>query len=63
MASDPLEVDLVAGEEEEHAEPEVREEVEELVGLREAQHVGTDQDPEDDLEDHDRQRQAGRHQT
>ena len=35
--ADPLEVDLVAGEEEEHAQPETREEVEEVVGIGETQ--------------------------
>ena len=61
-ASDSLEVDLVAREEEEHSEPEVREELDELVRVREAQHVGADQDPEQDLEDDHRQRHARRHQ-
>ena len=52
-AADPLEVDLVAGEEEEEPEPEAREEVDELVALRESEYVRPDDDPEDELEDHD----------
>ena len=33
------------------------------VGVREAEHVGADEYPEQDLEDDDRQRHAGGHQT
>jgi hypothetical protein len=46
-----VQVDLVAGEEEQHAEPEAGEEVEE-VGRLEPEHLRTDQDTEQQLEDH-----------
>ena len=49
-AADALEVDLVAGEEEQHAEAEAGEEVDELIAVREPQHVGPDHDAEDELE-------------
>ena len=61
LAPDPLEVDLVAGEEEQHPEPEVGEEVDELVGLGEAEHLGPDHDPEDQLDHDHRRRQPLRH--
>jgi hypothetical protein len=55
---DPLEVDLVAGEEEEHPEAEVGEEVDELVGVGELEDFGADHDSQDQLEDDDRRREA-----
>ena len=58
-AADALEVDLVAGEEEEHAQAEAREELEEVVWLGQAQQLGADHDAEHDLDDHNRQWQAG----
>ena len=52
----PLEVDLVAGEEEQHAEPEVGEEVDEVVALGEPEHLGADHDPEQQFDHDDRWR-------
>ena len=52
---DPLEVDLVAGEEEQHAEAEVREETRRGVDLGEACDLRADQDPEQQLDDDDRE--------
>ena len=50
MAGDPLEVDLVAGEEEQHAEPEVGEELDE-VGHLQPEHLRPDHDAEHELDD------------
>ena len=60
LAADALEVDLVAGEEEQHPEAEAREELDELVRLGEAEHLGPDHDPEHDLDHDDRDRQPAR---
>ena len=57
-AADALEVDLVAGEEEEHAEAEAGEELDEVIGLGQAEQLGSDHDAEHDLDDHNRQWQA-----
>ena len=54
-AADALEVDLVAGEEEQHPEPEVGEEVDEVVAAGEAEDLRADHDPEQEL-DHDHRR-------
>ena len=56
--ADPLEVDLVAGEEEEHPEAEVREELDELICGRDVEKVGADEDSQQQLEDDDRRREA-----
>ena len=56
--ADPLEVDLIAGEEEEHAEAEVGEEFDEAVFARDVEHVGADQDPEAELDDDHRRHEA-----
>ncbi len=53
-AGDPAQVDLAAREEEERGEPEVGEEVDELVGLGDVEHLGPDHDAEQDLDDHRR---------
>jgi hypothetical protein len=67
-AADPLEVDLIAGEEEEHSEPEVGEEFGEVVDVGEAEDVRSDRDPHHQLEHddgrgealgHDRDRDRG----
>ena len=60
LAADALEVDLVAREEEQHPEPEVGEEGDELVCLSEVEQLRSDQDSEHDLDSHDRERQAAR---
>jgi hypothetical protein len=49
----------VAGEVEEHSEPEVGEEEDEFVGRGDAEDVWADQDPEEQLEDDHRRREAG----
>jgi hypothetical protein len=56
------EVDLVAGEEEQHPEAEVREELDEVVRLGEPEHVGPDDDAEEDLDHDDRHRQEAAQQ-
>jgi hypothetical protein len=53
-----LEVELVAGEEEQHAEPEVAEEFGEVVYVRKAEPLGANHDAQEQLQDHDRQNQA-----
>ena len=53
-ALDPVELDLVAREEEQHAEAEIREELDELVRLREVEDLGPDDDAEHQLDHHDR---------
>ena len=63
LALDPLEVDLVAGEEEEHPEAEVGEEVDEVVGVGEVEDFGADEDPEQQLDDDHRRREALRGTT
>ena len=60
LAPDPLEVDLVAGEEEEHPEAEVGEEFDEVVAVGEAEDFGPDQDPQHQLDHDDRRREAFR---
>jgi hypothetical protein len=50
-----VQVDLVAGEEEQHPEPEVREELHEIRDVQ-AEHLGADDDAEQQL-DHDRRQQ------
>ena len=62
-ALDPLEVDLVAGEEEEHAEAEVGEEVDEFVVVGEVEDFRADHDPQHQLEHHDRRREAASART
>jgi hypothetical protein len=59
-AADPLEVELVAGEEEEHAEAEVGEEIDEVVGFGQVQHVGADDYPQQQLDHDDRRRETPR---
>ena len=59
-ALDPFEVDLVAGEVEEHPEPEVGEEFDEVVGVGEVEDLRADQDPQEELEDDHRRRIAFR---
>jgi hypothetical protein len=54
-AHDPVQVDLVAGEEEQHPEAEVREEVDELRDVQ-AEHLRADDDAEQQF-DHDRRQQ------
>jgi hypothetical protein len=49
---DPLQIDLVAGEEEEHPKPEVRKELDELIDLSETKDLGPDSDPQQQLDDH-----------
>jgi hypothetical protein len=61
QALDPVEVDLVAGEEEEHPEPEVGEEFDEVIGLREAEQFWADHDPQQQLEHDDGWGEALRH--
>src|SRR3954447_2412572 len=56
MPADPVEVDLVAGEEEQEAQAEAREEVEEVARVGQPEQRGADDDPEHDLHDHPRQR-------
>jgi hypothetical protein len=50
-AADPPQVDLVAGEEEEHPEAEVGEELREVIDMPDPQHVRADDDPKHELED------------
>ncbi len=61
MPRDPLEVDLVAGEEEEHAEAEVGEEIDEVIRLGEAEDFGADDDPQQQLDDDDRRCELSRY--
>ena len=61
LAPDPLEVDLVAGEEEEHPEAEVGEEFDEAVGPGDVENLGADQDAEQELDDDHRGHEAARH--
>ena len=58
---DPLEVDLVAGEEEEHAEAEVGEEFDEVGGLGQVEDFGADDDPQQQLDHDHRGRKPLRH--
>jgi hypothetical protein len=55
-AADPLEVDLISREQEQEREPERPEERRELVDLGQAEHLRTDQDPEQKLDDDERER-------
>jgi hypothetical protein len=52
LAADALEVDLIAGEEEEHPQAEVGEEVDEAVGAGDVENLRADEDSEEEL-DHD----------
>ena len=61
-APDSLEIDLVAGEEEEHAEAEVGEEVNEVIGLGDVEDLGADENAQEQLDDDDGRREAARHQ-
>jgi hypothetical protein len=56
-AGDPAQVELVAGEEEQHPEPEVGEEPEELRRV-EPEHLRPDHDPEQQLDDDHRDEHA-----
>jgi hypothetical protein len=56
--SDPAEVDLVAGEEEEHPEAERGEEVGEVIRLGHVERLRPDRDPQQQLDDHHRHRDA-----
>ncbi len=58
FAADPLEVDLVAGEEEEHPQAEVGEEFDEAVGPGKIEDFGADDDPQQQLDDDNRRREA-----
>ena len=57
---DALEVDLVAGEEEEHPEPQIAEELGGVVELRDVEALRADPMPEHQLDDDDRDRQLRR---
>lgn len=57
---DPFEVDLIAGEVEEHPEAEVGEELAEFVGCSPAEPMRPDRDAEQQLEHDDRRRDPGR---
>jgi hypothetical protein len=54
--ANPVEVDLLAGEEEEHPQAEVREELDEVVDMGQTHDLRTDQDPQQQLDDDDRGR-------
>jgi hypothetical protein len=58
-AGDSLEVDLVAGEEEQHSEPEVGEELDELRHV-DPEHLRPDHDAEQELDDDRREQKAAR---
>ena len=58
LAADARDVDLVAGEEEEHAEPEVREELRERVDVGEVEHLRSDDHAEGQLDHDDRDEQV-----
>lgn len=57
-STNPLEVNLVAGEEEQHAETKVREEPSEPVDLRDAKPLRPNHHTEDELEHDHRKKQA-----
>ena len=57
VSGDPADVDLVAGEEEQQAEPEIGEELEELGGLQ-AEHLRADHDAQQHLDDDRRDEHA-----
>ena len=57
-----IEVDLIAGEEEQHPQPEVGEELDEVVDVGDSQPLRSDQNPEQQLDhDHRRGKSAGEH--
>ena len=58
LAADPAQVDLIAGEEEEHPEAETGEEIGEAVDARSVEHLGTDDHAEDELGDDGGQQQT-----
>ena len=60
LPPDALDVDLVAGEEEQHPEPEIAEELRERVHAGEVQQLRPDQHAERELDDHHGEEQAAR---